>query len=210
MTFCLGMNLEEGLVGIADTRVLSGHESLMAKKVATYQGPGFSFFVMTSGLRSLREKVLLWFEDVFARQTDVRTRLFKVVNLYAAQVRRVADEDGPSLRAADFRFNVHTLHRRPDVRRFDPSLVSRVPGRKLGGGGTGHALIRSSAIPDLASRLSNGLWRIPIRLSTRSSSACSRSTPAGSARRTSIFPSICCYTGAAPTNWWNTAMNARI
>jgi putative proteasome-type protease len=109
MTFCLGMNLEEGLVGIADTRVLSGHESLMAKKVATYQGPGFSFFVMTSGLRSLREKVLLWFEDVFARQTDVRTRLFKVVNLYAAQVRRVADEDGPSLRAADFRFNIHTL-----------------------------------------------------------------------------------------------------
>src|SRR5271166_3481061 len=109
MTFCLGMNLEEGLVGIADTRVLSGHESLMAKKVATYQGPGFSFFVMTSGLRSLREKVLLWFEDVFARRTDVRTRLFKVVNLYAAQVRRVADEDGPSLRAADFRFNIHTL-----------------------------------------------------------------------------------------------------
>ena len=109
MTFCLGMNLEEGLVGIADTRVLSGHESLMAKKVATYQGPGFSFFVMTSGLRSLREKVLLWFEDVFARQTDVRSRLFKVVNLYASQVRRVADEDGPSLRAADFRFNIHTL-----------------------------------------------------------------------------------------------------
>jgi putative proteasome-type protease len=109
MTFCLGMNLDEGLVGIADTRVLSGHESLMAKKVATYQGPGFSFFVMTSGLRSLRDKVLLWFEDEFARHPDVRTRLFKVVNLYSAQVRRVAEEDGPSLRAADFRFNIHTL-----------------------------------------------------------------------------------------------------
>jgi putative proteasome-type protease len=109
MTFCLGIAVEDGLVAIADTRVLSGHESLVAKKVATYQGPGFSFFVMTSGLRSLRDKVLLRFEDVFARQTDVRTRLFKVVDLYASQVRRVAEEDGPSLRAADFRFNIFSL-----------------------------------------------------------------------------------------------------
>ncbi len=46
MTFCLGITVEDGLVGIADTRVLSGNESLMAKKVATYQGPGFSFFIL--------------------------------------------------------------------------------------------------------------------------------------------------------------------
>ena len=49
MTFCLGITVEQGLVGIADTRVLSGNESLVAKKVATYQGPGFSFFVMRPG-----------------------------------------------------------------------------------------------------------------------------------------------------------------
>lgn len=109
MTFCLGITVEEGLVGIADTRVLSGHESLTAKKVASYQGPGFSFFVMTSGLRSLRDKVLLCFEEAYSRQTQVRERLFKVVNLYASQVRRVAQEDGPSLQAADFRFNIHSI-----------------------------------------------------------------------------------------------------
>jgi putative proteasome-type protease len=109
MTFCLGIAVEDGLVGIADTRILSGHESLTGKKVATYQGPGFSFFIMTSGLRSLRDKVLLCFEEVFARQTEARTRLFKVVNLYASQVRRVDAEDGKALREADFRFNIHTL-----------------------------------------------------------------------------------------------------
>lgn len=109
MTFCLGIAVEEGLVGIADTRVLSGHESLVAKKIAAYQGPGYSFFVMTSGLRSLRDKVLLCFEETFARQTHVRDRLFKVVNLYASQVRRVFEEDAPTLKAADFRFNIHTL-----------------------------------------------------------------------------------------------------
>lgn len=109
MTFCLGIAVDDGLVGISDTRILAGHESLTGKKVATYEGPGFSFWVMTSGLRSLRDKVLLCFEEAFARQTDVRTRLYKVVNLYSAQVRRVSTEDGPALREADFRFNIHSL-----------------------------------------------------------------------------------------------------
>src|SRR5215472_17250418 len=109
MTFCLGINVQEGLVGIADTRVLSGNESLVAKKVAAYQGPGFAFFVMTSGLRSLRDKILLCFEEAFARDDTVRDRLYKVVNLYAQQVRRVAEEDGEPLRRAELQFNAYTL-----------------------------------------------------------------------------------------------------
>src|ERR1700675_3658290 len=67
MTFCLGITVEQGLVGIADTRLLSGNECLVGRKAATYQGPGFSFFVMNSGLRSLRDKVLLNFDEAFAR-----------------------------------------------------------------------------------------------------------------------------------------------
>src|SRR5262245_25576805 len=109
MTFCLGIAVQEGLVGIADTRVLSGNELLTAKKVATYQGPGFSFFVQTSGLRSLRDKVLLCFEDAYARESSARDRLFKIANLYAAQVRRVSHEDGPALAESDLRFNIHSL-----------------------------------------------------------------------------------------------------
>ena len=109
MTFCLGINLEEGLVALADTRVLAVRESTTSKKVATYQGPGFSFFIMNSGLRSLRDKVLLYFEDTFAKQTAVRERLFKVVNLFGAQVRRVAEEDARVLKEVDLSFNIHTL-----------------------------------------------------------------------------------------------------
>src|SRR6202142_2809863 len=109
MTFCLGITVEDGLVGIADTRVLSGSESLVAKKVATYQGPGFSFFIMNSGLRSLRDKSLLYFEEVYTRQIAARDRLFKIVNLYAGEVRRPAEEEGPSLRRADFDFNIYSL-----------------------------------------------------------------------------------------------------
>ena len=65
MTFCLGITVEQGLVAIADTRVVAGNECLVARKTASYQGPGFSFFVMNSGLRSLRDKILLYFEEAF-------------------------------------------------------------------------------------------------------------------------------------------------
>src|SRR3954453_22954538 len=109
MTFCLGINVQEGLVGIADTRVVSGRESLVARKVATYQGPGFSFFILNSGLLSLRDKVLLYFEQAFARHSSNRDRVYKIVNLYAAQVRRIEEEDGTALRESDLRFNIHTL-----------------------------------------------------------------------------------------------------
>lgn len=109
MTFCLGITVDEGLVAIADTRVVAGNECLIAKKTATYQGPGFAFFVMTSGLRSARDKILLYFEEAFARDSAARDRLYKVVNLYASQVRRVAAEDGPALKAADLSFNAYSL-----------------------------------------------------------------------------------------------------
>src|SRR4051812_6363142 len=109
MTFCLGITVEKGLVAIADTRVVAGNECLVAKKTASYCGPGFSFFVMNSGLRSLRDKILLYFEEAFARETQARERLFKVVNLYAQQVRRVADEDGPALERAELKFNSSAL-----------------------------------------------------------------------------------------------------
>jgi putative proteasome-type protease len=64
---------------------------------------------MTSGLRSARDKILLFFEEAFARDSAARERLYRTVNLYAQQVRRVAEEDGPALKAADLHFNAYTL-----------------------------------------------------------------------------------------------------
>ena len=101
--------MEQGLVGLADTRVLSGNECLVARKTASYQGPGFSFFVMNSGLRSMRDKILLYFEEAFARAGQGRDRLYKVVNLYAQQVRRVAEEDRAALERADLKLNSSAL-----------------------------------------------------------------------------------------------------
>jgi putative proteasome-type protease len=109
MTFCLGITVDEGLVAIADARVVAGNEYLVARKTSSYRGPGFAFFVMNSGLRSLRDKILLYFEEAFARETLVRDRLYKVVNLYAQQVRKVADEDGTALERSELKFNAYAI-----------------------------------------------------------------------------------------------------
>ena len=109
MTFCLGINLQDGLVGIADTRVLSGSECISARKVSTYTGEGQTMFVMTSGLRSLRDKTLTYFEERMADEGQEFARLFKAVNAFAGQLRRVAKEDKEALEEGGLHFNIHTL-----------------------------------------------------------------------------------------------------
>lgn len=109
MTFCLGMNVHEGIVGIADTRVLSGSECITARKVTVYQQEGQAMFLMTSGLRSLRDKTLTYFDEVMAEAEQPFERLFKAVNAFATQIRRVAREDKEALEDSGLHFNIYTL-----------------------------------------------------------------------------------------------------
>ena len=108
MTFCLGMKVHDGLIGIADTRITSGAERITAKKVTLHQHGKHSMFLMTSGLRSARDKALTYFEEVIG-QTEVFTQLYKAVNAFAMQVRRVAKEDKEALADAGLNFNLHAL-----------------------------------------------------------------------------------------------------
>jgi len=110
MTFCLGMKVADGLVGIADTRVTSGTECITARKVSIYQGDGWSLFLMTSGLRSARDKAITYFEEIVDVSDQAPgDRLFKVAGLFAEQMRRVSGEDGESLEKAGLKFNIHVL-----------------------------------------------------------------------------------------------------
>lgn len=108
MTFCLGMKVQDGLIGIADTRITSGTERITAKKVTLHQHGKHSMFLMTSGLRSARDKALTYFEEVL-EESEVFTQLYKAVNAFAAQVRRVANEDKKALEDAGLKFNLHAL-----------------------------------------------------------------------------------------------------
>lgn len=108
MTFCLGMKVKDGLIGIADTRITSGSERITAKKVSVHQHGKHSLFVMTSGLRAARDKALTYFEEV-VQESEGFSHLYKAVNAFAAQIRRVAVEDGEALKAAGLTFNLHAL-----------------------------------------------------------------------------------------------------
>ena len=71
MTYCVAMNVDEGLVGLADSLITSGRETTTQRKVSVYSPPeGGTFFVMTSGLRSVRDKALTYLEEALAADHD--------------------------------------------------------------------------------------------------------------------------------------------
>jgi putative proteasome-type protease len=109
MTFCLGMIVEEGIVGISDTRLTSGHEIISAKKLSVYEHGGSSLFIMTSGLRSVRDKTLTYFEEALSERSEPFDRLFKAVNTFTDQIRRVSKEDKTALEDSGLKFDFYAL-----------------------------------------------------------------------------------------------------
>jgi len=109
MTFCLGMTMSDGLVGIADNRITSGKEVIQARKVSSFQTDQGCFFIMTSGLRSVRDKTMTYFREHLNGSDHEAERLFKAVNILTTQIRRVSEEDKPSLEASGLSFDIHCL-----------------------------------------------------------------------------------------------------
>ena len=109
MTFCIAMKVKDGLVAIADTRVTTGTERITARKVSIHQHGKHSLFLMTSGLRSARDKALTYFDEVLEESDQNFDKLYKAVNAFAAQVRRVASEDKEALAECDLHFNLYSI-----------------------------------------------------------------------------------------------------
>ncbi len=107
MTYCLGIKVKEGLLAIADTRITSGTDTTVKKKISIEQKDGFSLFIMTSGLRSTRDKAIVYFNELL--ETTEYNKLYKAVNAFGEQVKRVANEDKASLEKAGFNFDLHTI-----------------------------------------------------------------------------------------------------
>jgi putative proteasome-type protease len=109
MTFCIAMKVKEGLVALADTRITSGTEQITGKKVSIHQNGKHSLFLMTSGLRSARDKALTYFDEKLEGSWDNYDKLYKAVNVFAQQVRRVIQEDKEALDAAGYHFNLFSI-----------------------------------------------------------------------------------------------------
>jgi putative proteasome-type protease len=62
---------------------------------------------MTSGLRSTRDKAIVYFMELL--ETKEYNKLYKAVNAFGEQVKRVAAEDKVSLEKAGFNFDLNTI-----------------------------------------------------------------------------------------------------
>ncbi len=109
MTFCLAMKVKEGLVALADTRITSGTEPITGKKVTIHQNGNHSLFLMTSGLRSARDKALTYFNEDLDANHQNYDKLYKAVNAFAAQIRQVAKEDKEILESSGYHFNLMSI-----------------------------------------------------------------------------------------------------
>jgi putative proteasome-type protease len=103
------MKVNSGLVAIADTRLTSGTEVTSARKLTIHQLEHHSLFLMTSGLRSVRDKALTYFKEVLEQEDMKFDKLYKAVNAFGTQLRRVVHEDKEALTEAGLDFNIHAI-----------------------------------------------------------------------------------------------------
>jgi putative proteasome-type protease len=110
MTYCLGIKVKDGLIGLADGRITSGNQVSAAQKLIMMDSLGHKFFVMTSGLRSVRDKTL-----AYMRRTQAHERhqgfssMLDAVNCFSSCLRQVAKEDREALEGSKLTFNLHAI-----------------------------------------------------------------------------------------------------
>lgn len=109
MTYCLGIKTKQGLVAIADTRITAGTNRSTKKKVYVEQRDKHSLFIMTSGLRSVRDKAVIYFQELFNDEAIKYDKMYKAVNAFGDQIKRVAKEDRVALEKAGLKFNLNTI-----------------------------------------------------------------------------------------------------
>ncbi len=108
MTYCLGIKVKQGLLALTDTRITSGTETTMAKKYVTHLSDKHAIFIMTAGLRSVRDKALTYFKEVIDGDSSF-TKMYQAANALGAQIKRAAKEDKESLQASGLSFDLNTI-----------------------------------------------------------------------------------------------------
>ena len=117
MTYCVGIRLNAGLVFLSDSRTNAGMDQIGTfRKMMVYEKPGDRFMVMLSaGNLSISQSVreILQVEKIDNGQDGEgepitiwnAKSMFDAVRVLGSAVRRVYEQDGPSLKAAGIDFN---------------------------------------------------------------------------------------------------------
>ena len=122
MTYCVGIKLDAGLVFLSDSRTNAGLDQINTfRKMMVYEKPGDRFMVMLSaGNLSISQSVreILQVEKIDTGGDDATAApitiwnaksMFDAVRVLGAAVRRVREQDGPSLHAAGIDFNASMI-----------------------------------------------------------------------------------------------------
>jgi len=109
MTFCIALKSQSGLIALADTQIVRGSEQLTKGKIGHLGGPEERLFVMSSGLRSVRDKLVIYVDEALEALSETPSRLYQVVNLFGEQLRRIRAEDAEALAAGNLSFNAHAI-----------------------------------------------------------------------------------------------------
>ena len=109
MTFCLGMKVQQGLVALADTQIVKGSERLSKIKITLVKHGTRPLFIMTSGLRSVRDKTVIYLAEQLKAQSSAYKRLYQVANAFGEQWRQVWHEDAAALTQSGLMFNLHAI-----------------------------------------------------------------------------------------------------
>lgn len=110
MTYCLAIRVAEGLLALADGRITSGNQVTTARKMTLHGVGDRRFALLTSGLRSVRDKTIAYLERHLREdKPEGFDSLIDAATAYAACLRRVADEDRDALARSALPFDLHTL-----------------------------------------------------------------------------------------------------
>jgi putative proteasome-type protease len=109
MTFCVGIKIAEGLIALADGRVTAGTQMAAARKVS-FHGGTHRFLVMTSGLRSVRDKTVAYLERTIRAEAGAGfTAMLDAVGAFTRCLRQVASEDKAVLKDSGLEFDLHAI-----------------------------------------------------------------------------------------------------
>jgi putative proteasome-type protease len=119
MTYCVGIRLDAGLVFLSDSRTNAGLDQISTfRKMIIYEKADDRFMVMLSAgnlsiSQSVREILQVEKVDRGPHEEPLTIwnapSMFDAVRVLGAAVRRVYDEDGPSLKQAGIDFNASMI-----------------------------------------------------------------------------------------------------
>jgi len=109
MTYCLGITVKEGIIAIADTRITAGNEMYSNKKISIHEIKDHSLFIMTAGLRSIRDKAVTYFNQAVEEEEAAYHYMHEAATAFGQMLKKVAHEDRETLEKEGYQFNLHAI-----------------------------------------------------------------------------------------------------